>query len=178
MVSRLLKVEDSILIATASSSNSYLWKGIIWGRDLLANGLRIRIDNGLTTNFFKDKWVPRESSDFFALTQCGFYGFWLHHLFKQWDIRKLRSLVMLFFLFLLAALKKGTYTVRSGYKLGMNIRFSTPQLMKIELGSGGIPFGSLKFHQKLRCFCGEYSTTVCLVWEILLREGLIQTQIV
>lgn len=38
---------------------SYVWRSIVWGKELLDKGLVKRIGNGETTKVYKDKWLPR-----------------------------------------------------------------------------------------------------------------------
>lgn len=39
-----------------------LWKGFVWGLDLVKKGIRKNVGNGLTIKLFKDPWIPRPSS--------------------------------------------------------------------------------------------------------------------
>lgn len=43
-------------------NSSYLWRSILWGRDLLKAGVRWRIGNGCRVRLFNDPWLPRPFS--------------------------------------------------------------------------------------------------------------------
>lgn len=40
---------------------SQVWKGLVWGAQLLHEGLRWRVRDGLKTKFWVDKWLGDES---------------------------------------------------------------------------------------------------------------------
>ncbi|KAK3225210.1 hypothetical protein Dsin_005072 [Dipteronia sinensis] len=52
----------SFLEATNKLVDSFVWKSIVWGRDILNAGMRWRIGNGSTTSIYNDKWIPRPST--------------------------------------------------------------------------------------------------------------------
>ncbi|CAL8164230.1 unnamed protein product [Prunus armeniaca] len=39
--------------------SSYVWRSLIWGRELLLNGIRKRIGDGQDTLVYGDAWIPR-----------------------------------------------------------------------------------------------------------------------
>lgn len=45
-----------------SGSVSYFWRSFLWGRELLKMGLRRRIGDGADTLFYKDPWLPIETT--------------------------------------------------------------------------------------------------------------------
>lgn len=40
------------------TNSSYIWKSIIWGRELIARGLMWREGDGWSISAFKDAWIP------------------------------------------------------------------------------------------------------------------------
>ncbi|PKA49974.1 Putative ribonuclease H protein [Apostasia shenzhenica] len=71
LMARVLKAKYfhncDFLMAQASPNSSYIWRSILWGRDLLKLGLRWRIGNGNSVRVFGDPWLPRPIS-FQAIT--------------------------------------------------------------------------------------------------------------
>jgi hypothetical protein len=62
--SRVLKAvyfpETNFLEATLGSSPSQIWRAIVEGRDVMAQGLIRRIGTGETTNAWNHNWLPRD----------------------------------------------------------------------------------------------------------------------
>ena len=49
----------NFLDAKIGHNASYVWRSIVWGRELLKEGLRWRIGDGESVQVFKDPWIPR-----------------------------------------------------------------------------------------------------------------------
>ena len=49
------------LSASVGSDPSFVWRSLMWGRDLLKLGLRWRIGDGSKVNIFENPWIPRPS---------------------------------------------------------------------------------------------------------------------
>ncbi|KAL5550916.1 hypothetical protein UlMin_001092 [Ulmus minor] len=49
----------SIWEATAKSNASYVWKSILWGRNLVAKGMRWRVGDGSSVSIYNSRWIPR-----------------------------------------------------------------------------------------------------------------------
>lgn len=66
LVARLFKGKyfpnSDILKAKKWGAQSFVWCSLLWGRDLLRQGLRKRIGDGHLTSVYKDPWLPREST--------------------------------------------------------------------------------------------------------------------
>lgn len=62
LVARLLKAryypEGHILSAVVKTKASYAWKSLLFGRDLLKQGMHFIIGNGSTVNMWSDPWLP------------------------------------------------------------------------------------------------------------------------
>lgn len=149
----------------------------------MLKGLRIRVGNGRGTRFFMDKWLPRETS--FRLISPCINGADLKvsdfiTSSKQWDIQKLRQYVIEEDLEAIGRIllswseaedasvchydRRGVYSVKSGYKLGMNLK-DLPSSSSNHIYSGWWKCGGSKiFPPKLKCSFGECSRCVCLQW--------------
>lgn len=51
-----------VLDTTGLSSSSYFWKSFVWGKDLLIQGLWLRVGDGNSIMAFSDPWLPRPST--------------------------------------------------------------------------------------------------------------------
>lgn len=64
LVARVFKgkyfAQTDILSAELGYRPSYVWRSIVWGKELLKRGLRKRIGSGLDSMVFSDPWIPRE----------------------------------------------------------------------------------------------------------------------
>ncbi|KAL5853031.1 hypothetical protein ACOSQ3_008149 [Xanthoceras sorbifolium] len=52
----------NFLHASSSTSGSFLWKNLMWGRSLITKGLRWRVGNGNSILSYEDKWIPRPTN--------------------------------------------------------------------------------------------------------------------
>ncbi|KAL5757908.1 hypothetical protein ACOSP7_020519 [Xanthoceras sorbifolium] len=50
------------LQAKAKASFSFVWRSIVWGKNLLDKGVRWRVGNGETISIYNDKWLSRPLS--------------------------------------------------------------------------------------------------------------------
>ncbi|KAH9792802.1 reverse transcriptase domain-containing protein [Citrus sinensis] len=50
---------SSFLNATVGSNPSFIWKSILWGRQVIDKGARWRVGNGRKIRTYKDNWLPR-----------------------------------------------------------------------------------------------------------------------
>lgn len=66
LISQFLKSlyfpNSSILEAEGGRFPSYLWKSMLWARELLLKGLRFRVGDGRNIKMFQDPWIPKEST--------------------------------------------------------------------------------------------------------------------
>ncbi|KAL5557835.1 hypothetical protein UlMin_034046 [Ulmus minor] len=51
---------SSFLQVKANSSSSFIWRSILWGRELYKQGLRCKIGSGQNTYIYHDCWLPRD----------------------------------------------------------------------------------------------------------------------
>ncbi|KAK6161362.1 hypothetical protein DH2020_004743 [Rehmannia glutinosa] len=62
LVARVLKARyfrhGDIMEASIGTKPSYIWRSLLWSRDLIKQGASWRIGNGEQTRIFRDHWVP------------------------------------------------------------------------------------------------------------------------
>ncbi|KAL5550226.1 hypothetical protein UlMin_000402 [Ulmus minor] len=51
---------SSFLQVKVNSSSSFMWRSILWGRELYKQGLRCKIGSGQNTYIYHDCWLPRD----------------------------------------------------------------------------------------------------------------------
>lgn len=52
--------DGDILSAVQGNNSSYLWRSLLWGRDLLSKGIRFKVGNGENVSMFSNPWLPKE----------------------------------------------------------------------------------------------------------------------
>ncbi|CAL8148886.1 unnamed protein product [Prunus armeniaca] len=66
MIHKVLKARYfpncNFLAAGKGRASSYVWRSLIWGRELLLSGLRKRTGDGQDTLVYGDAWIPRPNS--------------------------------------------------------------------------------------------------------------------
>ncbi|KAL5575802.1 hypothetical protein UlMin_017501 [Ulmus minor] len=88
LVSQIFKAKyfpsSSIWECDASATSSYVWRSILWGRNLVALEMRWRVGNGSSISIYNSRWLP-ESRDFKVVCPrllpndtgfCSFIGGW------------------------------------------------------------------------------------------------------
>lgn len=161
----------SILDAELGKHPSYLWKSLLWGRELICKGLRYRIGNGKDTYMFKDPWIPKEFTfkpicidrDMFETKVADYIS-----PSGGWDIEKLNTAVINFDINTIRGIpintnlndklichfdKTGKYTVKSGYKLYMKIKINGVSSSSSPLNRVWNNLWKLKIPAKIKHFC-------------------------
>ncbi|CAL8996834.1 unnamed protein product [Prunus brigantina] len=63
LVAKILKAryfpEDDFMQASLGSSPSMIWKSIMWGREVIEDGLLWRVGNGASIRVLRDRWIPK-----------------------------------------------------------------------------------------------------------------------
>ncbi|KAL5560573.1 hypothetical protein UlMin_036784 [Ulmus minor] len=129
----------NFLSAPCKQTASFIWKSIVWGRELLNKGLIWKIGNRLSVKAFSDPWLARPMS-FKPVTKnprmddptvaeflnpLGWNTQLLEETFWPIDIAEITNITVprnmeadkLWWFFE----KKGSYTVKSGYKLACDL---------------------------------------------------------
>lgn len=99
-----MEIYTEFLNFSIKSGDSWIWKGILRGRDLLKNGLTNIIGSGSSTKIWSELWagskdrrlIPPVSS---CMTNAEFENFRVCHLLgpitKQWDVGQVRRYIVL-----------------------------------------------------------------------------------
>ena len=62
LAARVLKAKyypsSSIWEAKALSNASYMWKSVLWGRNLVAQGMRWKVGDGYDISIYHSRWIP------------------------------------------------------------------------------------------------------------------------
>lgn len=54
--------DSDFLKAKTSSNPSFIWRSILWGRQIINKGLRWRIGDGKSAKIYQSCWIPRPST--------------------------------------------------------------------------------------------------------------------
>ncbi|KAK0584046.1 hypothetical protein LWI29_006910 [Acer saccharum] len=147
LIARLLKAkyfkQEEFLQVEVKSGISHVWRSILWGRNLLSQGLKWVVGNGKNIRVFQDKWIPRPSS-FRTITPDPGGEIRVADLLSRnlrwWDIDKLNRLLLPGDKELVLSIpiswhggedylawhfdKHGEYSVHSGYQLAISQQVS------------------------------------------------------
>ncbi|KAH9723191.1 reverse transcriptase domain-containing protein [Citrus sinensis] len=146
LVSRVLQARyfrnSSFLCAKAGANASYIWRSIMWGRQVIMKGMRWRIGNGKKVAIFSDNWLPRPETFRLIFPPSLHVSSVVADLIKadnQWDEIKLRQHFMDVDTVEILKIplpaekeedevlwhydKRGNYSVKSGYQLALRSKF-------------------------------------------------------
>ncbi|KAI5335887.1 PREDICTED: reverse mRNAase [Prunus dulcis] len=51
--------DEDFMSAEVGTIPSFIWRSILWGRQVIDAGLIWRISNGTSVQVFQDRWIPR-----------------------------------------------------------------------------------------------------------------------
>lgn len=54
--------QGDILTAHCGSNSSFMWRSLVWGREIILAGMRWKIGDGELVMVMRDKWIPRPRS--------------------------------------------------------------------------------------------------------------------
>ncbi|KAL6141594.1 hypothetical protein ACLB2K_059882 [Fragaria x ananassa] len=145
MVNKVLRAKyvgnGDWVVAGIAVKPSQVWRGLIWGKELLCAGIRWRIGSGESVKIWGDKWLPAPWS-FKAVTPCfmdpnatvnllmNIPGMWNTDYIKQYflpvDVEKILAVPLCDGSRGDVAVwhfnENGRYSVKSGYWFGMELR--------------------------------------------------------
>ncbi|KAL5551374.1 hypothetical protein UlMin_001550 [Ulmus minor] len=162
--------KSTFLQVKVNSSSSFMWRSILWGRELYNQGLRCKIGSGQNTYIYHDRWLPR--AGVFKVSSPRVLGKFdkvssLITASGSWDSSLIRESFHEDEAEAILSLplprrttsdsllwhydKSGHYTVRSGYWLANQCR-SVPSSSTISLNSWWNRFWKLRVPSKIRVF--------------------------
>ncbi|XP_021801571.1 uncharacterized protein LOC110745747 isoform X3 [Prunus avium] len=115
MIHKVLKAryfpKCNFLAADKGRASSYIWRSLIWGRELLLSGLRKGIGDGQETLVYGDAWIPSPNS-FRPISP------------QEEDVKAITSIPLSVNFhkdrWIWHYTTNGTYSVKSGYRLEMS----------------------------------------------------------
>ncbi|XP_021801570.1 uncharacterized protein LOC110745747 isoform X2 [Prunus avium] len=122
MIHKVLKAryfpKCNFLAADKGRASSYIWRSLIWGRELLLSGLRKGIGDGQETLVYGDAWIPSPNSFRPISPQV------LDQETKEEDVKAITSIPLSVNFhkdrWIWHYTTNGTYSVKSGYRLEMS----------------------------------------------------------
>ncbi|KAH9681066.1 hypothetical protein KPL71_026800 [Citrus sinensis] len=160
--------------AKLGSNPSSVWRSILWGRQLLHEGLRWRVGNGHKISVFSKNWmkqgefhnptsIARLYNDAVVADFIDEKNQWKQEMVAQHFPKEITERILKIPLpktpqedvMIWSYDKHGAYSVKSGYQ------FQTPLAIQIPPNQSGQLFGLMRSLKKLRFLCGELPITCC-----------------
>ncbi|KAH9725922.1 putative reverse transcriptase/RNA-dependent DNA polymerase [Citrus sinensis] len=146
LVTRVLKARyfknSSLMQARLGSYPSFIWRSILWGRNVLEKGLRWRIGNGEQLLVYQSQWIPRPitfqpisppslSPDTTVAELISEEQSWKEAVIRQHFLKEDADQILKIPLprqpkpdqVLWHYDKKGNYSIKSGYQVAMKMNF-------------------------------------------------------
>lgn len=155
LVARVLKARYfkhlDIMQASTGNNPSYIWRSLLWGREILREGMHWRIGNGLDVDISKDSWIPSLCGKLGDLAGLIPEGSKVSYLIQnyQWNETLIRGLCLPFIAEEILKIplsndvhgdsrfwksdSKGKYSVRSGYRLEIGVGASHANTSNLEV---------------------------------------------
>lgn len=132
---------SSILKAKCGSNGSFVWRSLVWGKEIIARGYRWRIGDGKSVKVLEDPWIPRPlnfkffdkphlSNDIYVADLKLQNGQWDEN-FIKWNFNVDDAFlilgmpcgdIMIEDKIIWHYAKYGEYKVKSGYKVAMRMK--------------------------------------------------------
>ncbi|KAH9656895.1 putative reverse transcriptase/RNA-dependent DNA polymerase [Citrus sinensis] len=146
LVARVLQAryfkDNQFLTAKLGSKPSFIWRSILWGRQVIHKGIRWRIGNGQQVQIYKGNWIPKPTSfkpvsppslpsDTRVAELIKEDNQWNEDMICQHFLREDAEIILRIPIpstpmadqILWHYDKKGIYTVKSGYQVALRINF-------------------------------------------------------
>ncbi|KAH9685475.1 reverse transcriptase domain-containing protein [Citrus sinensis] len=181
------------LQAKLGSKPSFVWRSIIWGRQVIVNGMRWRIGTGDSVKIYKSQWIPRPQT-FTPISapildmDCAVAELidenhkWKESLIQQHFNSEDAELISRILLpsspkpdqILWHYDKKGNYSVKSGYQIAMRIKHPDwPSSSSSNLGQWNVIW-SLELPEKIKIFMWKVARNFLPTAENLWRRKMLQ----
>ncbi|KAH9697612.1 zf-RVT domain-containing protein [Citrus sinensis] len=175
------------------SNPSYIWRSIMWGRQVLLKGYRWRIGNGEDTSVFRSNWLPRPATfkpifkpklpaDAKVAVLIDNENKWkaclIQKIFSKEDAEtilniplprsKRKDQVIWHYD------KKGEYFVKSGYQVALSMKFlNSPGCLSSNSSNWSIIW-KLPLPEKIKIFIWKATKNLLPTAENLCKHGIIQ----
>ncbi|KAH9671011.1 putative reverse transcriptase/RNA-dependent DNA polymerase [Citrus sinensis] len=184
--------DNQFLTAKFGSKPSFIWRSILWGRQVIHKGIRWRIGNGQQVQIYKGNWIPRPTSfkpvsppslpsDTRVAELIKEDNQWNEDMICQHFFREDADIILRIPIpstpmadqILWHYDKKGIYTVKSGYQVALRINFlDTPSCSEQPANQWSIIW-SMSLPEKINIFIWRAVKNILPTAENLWRRKIV-----
>ncbi|KAH9656896.1 putative reverse transcriptase/RNA-dependent DNA polymerase [Citrus sinensis] len=196
LVARVLQAryfkDNQFLTAKLGSKPSFIWRSILWGRQVIHKGIRWRIGNGQQVQIYKGNWIPKPTSfkpvsppslpsDTRVAELIKEDNQWNEDMICQHFLREDAEIILRIPIpstpmadqILWHYDKKGIYTVKSGYQVALRINFpDTPSCSEQPANQWSIIW-SMSLPEKIKIFIWRAAKNILPTAENLWRKRIV-----
>ncbi|KAH9724503.1 putative reverse transcriptase/RNA-dependent DNA polymerase [Citrus sinensis] len=196
LVARVLQAryfkDNQFLTAKLGSKPSFIWRSILWGRQVIYKGIRWRIGNGQQVQIYQGNWIPRPtsfkpvsppslSSDIRVAELINEDNQWNEDLIYQHFLREDVDTILRIPIpstpmgdqILWHYDKKRIYNVKSGYQVALRINFpDTPTCSEQPTNQWSIIW-SMSLPEKIKIFIWRAAKNILPIAENLWRRKIV-----
>lgn len=175
-----------IMTAGIGNNPSFIWRSLVWSREILENGLLWRVGNGKSIKIFEDNWVPGVTSKIGIPNGSCQRDATVDSLINNgvWDHTLIKNNFNPFIVEEIINIPLSTKYTRNTSFGGLIRKVTTQREMvivykedssyhrltsqSIQCKNGGLLFGASPYRRRYVFFCGEYhmisylQTRICL----------------
>ena len=197
LAARIMKAryfrKGNFFTASTSSNPSYIWRSLLWGRQVILKGYRWRIGNGMSVLIYRENWIQRPSTFQPFSTPKMFpeakvaelivkENRWksevIQHNFLKDDVeeilrislprREMEDKVIWHYD------KQGRFSVKSGYQVALKLKFSDPPSCSDSRGNNWGVIWKLNIPEKIKIFAWKAAKNILPTVENLWKRKIIQ----
>ncbi|KAL9413382.1 hypothetical protein AB3S75_041953 [Citrus x aurantiifolia] len=175
LAARIMKAryfrEGNFLNASTGSNPSYIWRSLLWGRQVILKGCRWRIGNGMSVLIYRDNWIqrpstfqpfstPKMSPEAKVAELIDKENRWktevIQQIFPKDDAEEILSIPLprreMEDKVIWHYDKHGRYSVKSGYQVALKLKFSDPPSCSDSRGNNWGVIWKLNIPEKIKIF--------------------------